>query len=39
LGEAINKREELIKKGLLQAKKFSWEKVAQQTYEVYQKVV
>jgi len=39
LGEAINKREELIKKGLLQAKKFSWQKVAQQTYEVYQKVV
>ena len=39
LGEAINKREELIKKGLLQAKKFSWQKTAQQTYEVYQKVV
>jgi len=39
LGEAINKREELIKKGFLQAKKFSWQKTAQQTYEVYQKVV
>jgi len=39
LGQALNKREELIKKGLLQAKKFSWQKTAQQTYEVYQKVV
>jgi len=39
LGQALNRREELIKKGLLQAKKFSWQKTAQQTYEVYQKVV
>lgn len=39
LREALNKREELIKKGLLQAKKFSWQKTAQETYEVYQKVV
>lgn len=39
LREALNKREELVKKGLLQAKKFSWQKTAQETYEVYQKVV
>ncbi len=29
----------LSKKGLQQAEKFSWEKTAQKTYEVYQKVV
>jgi len=29
----------LSKKGLRQAEKFSWEKTAQKTYEVYQKVV
>ena len=32
-------REQLIKRGLNQAKKFSWEKVANETYKVYQKVV
>lgn len=32
-------REDLIKKGLKQAKKFSWKKVANETYKVYQKVV
>ena len=32
-------REDLIARGLKQAKKFSWEKVADETYKVYQKVV
>lgn len=32
-------REKLIEKGLKQAKKFSWEKVAHETYKVYQEVV
>ena len=32
-------REDLIERGLEQAKKFSWEKVANETYKVYQKVV
>lgn len=32
-------RETLIQKGQAQAKKFSWEKVANETYKVYQKVV
>ena len=31
-------REDMIKKGLEQAKKFSWEKAAEQTLEVYHKV-
>lgn len=31
-------RETMIKKGLLQAKKFSWEKAAKETAEVYQEV-
>ena len=31
-------REDMIKKGLEQAKKFSWEKAAEQTLEVYNKV-
>lgn len=32
-------QKELSQQGLIQAKKFSWEKVARETYEVYQKVV
>lgn len=32
-------REDLIEKGLKQVKNFSWEKVANETYKVYQKVV
>jgi glycosyltransferase involved in cell wall biosynthesis len=32
-------REDLIKKGFLQAKKFSWKKCAEETAEVYRKVV
>ncbi len=32
-------REKLIARGLEQVKKFSWEKVANETYKVYQKVV
>lgn len=31
-------KEELIKKGLIQAKKFSWEKCARETVKVYQKL-
>jgi len=37
--EDENLREDLIQRGLEQAKKFSWEKVANETYKVYQKVV
>lgn len=37
--EDENLREELIKKGFEQAKKFNWKKVANETYKVYQKVV
>ncbi|MBU3956778.1 glycosyltransferase family 4 protein [Patescibacteria group bacterium] len=32
-------REDLIEKGLKQAKKFSWEKVANETYKVYQEII
>jgi len=32
-------RQELVKKGLARAKKFSWDKVAYETYQVYQQVV
>lgn len=32
-------RKELVRKGFLQAKKFSWEKTAQETMEVYEEVV
>jgi len=32
-------REDLIQRGLKQAKKFSWERTAHETYKVYQKVV
>ncbi len=32
-------RDMLIRKGLIQVKKFSWEKVAQETFKVYEKVV
>lgn len=32
-------REDLIARGLKQAKKFSWEQVANETYKVYQKVL
>lgn len=31
-------RDEMVRKGLRQAKKFSWEKTARQTMEVYEKV-
>ena len=36
--EAIDNRNELVKKGLEQAKKFSWEKCAAKTIEVLEKV-
>jgi glycosyltransferase involved in cell wall biosynthesis len=42
MGEIINnkeKREEMIKKGLKQIKKFSWEKAAKETLKIYQEVV
>lgn len=32
-------REDLIARGLKQAKKFSWEKVANETYKVYQEII
>lgn len=32
-------RQDLIKKGFKQAKKFSWEKAAKETYQVYQEVM
>lgn len=35
----LNQKSELIVKGLKQVGKFTWDKVAQKTYEVYQKVV
>lgn len=34
-----NKREELIHKGFIQAKKFSWKETAQKTYQSYQKAL
>jgi len=37
--EDENLREDLIRRGLKQAQKFSWEKTAYETYQVYQKVV
>ncbi len=37
--EDDKKREMMIKKGLLQAKKFSWQKCAQETADVYKKIV
>ncbi len=40
IGEILenkNLREEMIKKGLEQVKKFSWEKAAEQTYLIYKK--
>jgi glycosyltransferase involved in cell wall biosynthesis len=39
LQKAIENKEGLRKKGLAQAKKFSWSKVALKTYEIYQKLV
>ncbi len=39
LNKALEKKEELKAKGFQQVKKFSWQKTAQETYEVYQKVV
>jgi len=36
--EAIEDRDELVRKGLEQAKKFSWEKCAQETLKVLEKV-
>ncbi len=32
-------REEMIKKGLIQSKKFSWEKAASETYQVYKNLM
>jgi len=32
-------REKLIKKGFIQAKKFTWKKAAMETAEVYRKVI
>lgn len=37
--EALENREELIKKGYEQVKKFSWEKAAEETLTVYQKAL
>ena len=39
LKKALVKQKELRDKGFQQVKKFSWGKTAQQTYEIYQKVV
>ena len=39
LQEALLKKEELKEKGFAQVRKFSWEKTAKKTYEIYQKVV
>jgi len=36
--EAIENRDELVEKGLEQVKKFSWEKCAQETLKVLEKV-
>ncbi len=36
---ALNQKSDLMAKGLKQVENFNWEKVAQKTYEVYQKVV
>jgi len=36
--KAIENRESLIKKGLIQAKKFSWEECAQKTIKVLEKI-
>ena len=36
---ALNQKSDLMAKGLRQVENFNWEKVAQKTYEVYQKVV
>ena len=38
-GEDKELKEKLINKGLKQAKKFNWQKVADETYQIYQKVV
>ncbi len=37
--EDNKKRESMVKKGLVQAKKFSWQKCAEETAEVYRKLV
>ena len=37
--ENSNLREDLINKGLKQVKKFSWEKTAAQTYEIYKNIL
>jgi len=39
LQRALANKKELSQKGLRQVKKFSWDKTAKKTYEVYQKVV
>ena len=37
--KAMSERESLIKKGLIQASKFSWEKTARETLKIYQDTV
>ncbi|MBI4058743.1 glycosyltransferase family 4 protein [Candidatus Microgenomates bacterium] len=37
--EALDKRKDLIKKGLMRVKQFSWEKAARETLNVYEEVV
>jgi len=39
INQAIENRQELIKKGFAQVKKFSWEKTARETLKVYKEVV
>ena len=39
INQAIKNRQELIKKGFAQVKKFSWEKTARETLRVYKEVV
>ncbi len=38
ISHAVKTRESLIKKGFVQAKKFTWERTAQQVMEVYEKI-
>ncbi len=37
--KALDKRDELIKKGLIRAKEFSWEKCAKETVQVYKELI
>jgi glycosyltransferase involved in cell wall biosynthesis len=38
IAKALEKKEELARKGFVQAAKFSWEKTAQQTIDLYEKI-